>query len=256
MTLVEYTRKGRLATVTLNRPEKLNALSPELLAELREAWIRFRDDEDAWVAILTGAGRAFCAGADRSWFEAALRGEDAADDFLAAVLRDPYWSGELDKPTIVAVNGPALGAGVDLVLRGDLRVTGEGATFRLPEVELGSVLVLWDNLPYAIAAELASGGTLTAERAHQVGMVNKVVPDDEVLDSAIGVAEELLSRPPLALRHALRIVREMKSSGAVLSTSSLRRYTTDLSRELSETEDSKEAARAFLAKRTPVFKGR
>ena len=256
MTLVEYRKKERLVTITLNRPEKLNALSRELLEELRGAWLRYRDDDDAWVAILTGAGSAFSAGADKSWFAEALDGQDSLGRFLDAVLRDPYWSGELDKPTIVAVNGYAIGAGFDLVLRADLRVAGESATFQLPEVERGNIVPVWDNLPYAITAEIVSGFTLTAQRAYDVGMINRVVPDEQLLDAATELAEALLSRPPLVLQHALGTLRERKNSGALVSTNLLRLYTTAVSKELTKTEDGREAAAALLEKRKPVFRKR
>jgi crotonobetainyl-CoA hydratase len=259
MNLVEYAKKNHLVTITMNRPEKLNALDEGMLAGLREAWIRYRDDEDAWLALFTGTGRAFSSGADKSWFARALQGEEFLWPFVNTIAKDPYWSGELDKPTIVAVNGYALGAGFDLVLKADLRVAAESARFQISEVQLGGVLILWDNLPYAIAAEMLSGNMLTAKRAYEVGMVNRVVPDDQLNDAAMELAEELLSRAPLALYHSLRILREMKKASIpvprdLLSGSLISSYTTLLGRELSKTEDWKEANIALLEKKKPVFK--
>lgn len=256
MAMVEYAKKGHLVTITMNRPEKLNAIGPEMLTGLRDAWSRYRDDDDAWLAILTGEGRAFSAGADKSWFSRALEGEDSVGIFLDTILKDPYWSGELDKPTIVAVNGLAVGAGLDLVLRADLRVAAQSATFQLPEVERGNVVILWDNLPYAMAAEMISGGLLTAERAYQVGMLNRIVPDGEVPDAAMEMADSLLSKPPLALYHALKILRDMKNGGTMISRNLLNHFTTSLSKELARTEDYKEAVAALLERKKPTFRRR
>jgi enoyl-CoA hydratase/carnithine racemase len=261
VSLVEYGKKGHLVTITMNRPDKLNALNAEMLTELRKSWIRYRDDEDAWLAIFTGTGRAFSAGADKSWSVKGLQGEDFLGPFVNEISKDPYWSGELDKPTIVAVNGYALGGGFDLVLKADLRVAAQSAEFQIVEVALGGILVLWDNLPYAIAAEMMSGCKLTAQRAYEVGMVNRVVPDDQLVDAAIGMAEELLSRAPLALYHSLRTLREMKKAAIpvprnLINGSLISDYTLRLGRELIKTEDWKEANSALSEKRKPVFKKR
>ncbi|MBI5441084.1 MAG: enoyl-CoA hydratase/isomerase family protein [Deltaproteobacteria bacterium] len=254
MSVVEYEKSGHLVTITMNRPEKLNAIDPEMLLGLREAWRRYQDDEDAWVAILTGAGRAFSAGADKSWFARALQGEDSVGIFLAETLKDPYWSGRLDKPTVAAVQGYAVGGALDLVLRADFRVAGESATFQLPEVERGNVIILWDNLPYAIAAELLAGFPFTAQRAYQVGVLNRLAPDAGVMDAARELAEGLLSRPPLPLHHGLRILRDIKNGGTTISRNLLNHFTTSLSKDLARTEDYKEAVAALLEKRKPTFR--
>jgi enoyl-CoA hydratase/carnithine racemase len=262
MTLVEYKKKGHLVTITLNRPDKLNALIPEMLTLLRKSWIRYRDDEDAWLTILTGAGRAFCAGTDKSAFAKGLQGEDFLTPFIGAISKDPFWSGELDKPTIAAINGYALGGGFDLALKADLRIAAESARFQVSEVLLGGILILWDNLPYAVAAEVLSGKMLTAERAYNVGMVNKVVPDDQLMVASMELAEELLSSAPLALYHSLRILREMKKASipvphSLITGSLISDYTTLLGKELTKTEDWREANMALLEKRkNPVFKKR
>ncbi len=256
MPLVDYSRDGRVATIRLNRPDRLNAFTAPMLDELREAWQRYEADDGAWVAVFTGAGRAFCAGADRSWFTEALAGNDHLGAILDYIRRDPYWSGRLNKPTIVAVNGYAIGGGLDLVLRADLRIAGESAVFWLPEVERGNIVVLDDNLPHAIAAELIAGFKIPARRAYEVGMLNRVVPDERLLDAATELAEELLARPPLALRYALGILRDAKNQGMRVSNDLLRVYTTELSRSLMGTEDWREAVDAMLEKRKAEFKGR
>jgi len=209
--LVVYQKKEHLVTITLNRPEKLNAMNLDMLGELREAWIRYGEDDDAWVAILTGSGRAFSAGADTSDMKAyAESGRFFPEHWLAAIAKDPFLGGELDKPTIVAVNGHALGGGFDLVLRADLRIAAQSATFGVPEVDLGAVFLFWDNLPYAILAQIMVGDRLSAQRAYEIGLLNKVVPDDELLSQSMQLAEMLLAKPPLAVRAALRAMREFK----------------------------------------------
>lgn len=256
MGIVRYEKKGHLVTVTLNRPEKLNALSLEMLEELRKAWFRYRDEDDAWVAILSGAGRAFCAGADKSLFAKAQQGYDYLGEFLHAVMMDPFWSGKLEKPVIAAVNGYAIGGGLELVLKSDLRVAGETANFQQPEVERGNIVVFYDNLPSAIAAEMMSGFMIPARRAFEVGMINRLVPDEKVMDAAIEMAETLLSRPPLVLHNALKILRDLKNAGTIVPRSMLNHYSTSLSKELVATEDWKEATAALLEKRKAEFKRR
>ena len=261
MSLVEYHKKDHLVTITMNRPDKLNALDTDMLTGLRESWIRYRDDDEAWLAIFTGTGRAFSAGADKSWFVKGLQGEDFLSPFVNTISKDPYWNEELDKPTIVAVNGYALGGGFDLVLKADLRVAAESARFQISEVQLGGVLILWDNLPCAIAAEIISGFVLTAQRAYEVGMVNRVFPDDKLMDGTMKMAEELLSRAPLALYHSLKILREMKRAAMpvprnLIRSSLISDYTTLPGKELIKTEDWKEANVALLEKKKPVFKKR
>lgn len=229
---VHYARQGHLATITLDRPAKLNAIDAPLQAALAAAWQRFEADDDAWVAILTGNGRAFCAGADRSWFERIAAGEDGMGEFLAGVGRDPYWSGQLTKPTVVAVEGYALGAGLDLVLRADLRVAAGNARFQLPEVDLGSVIVLWDNLPYALTAELLAGFPLEAPRAHAAGMLNRLAPPGGALAEAQALAAELLAKPRAALRAALGLLRELRHANTIPSQQALRARSTELARRL------------------------
>ncbi len=256
MSLIEYEKKNHLVTITMNRPDKLNAISPDMLTALREAWVHYRDDEDAWLALFTATGKAFSAGADKIWFEKSLEGQDSLGIFLNSIKRDPYWSGTLDKPTIVAVNGSAIGAGLDLVLRADLRVAAESARFQQPEVERGNIVIFFDNLPCAIAAEMISGFSMTARRAYDVGLINKVVPDGQLMGAAMEMAGELLSRPPLALYHALKILRDMKNAATLFPRPLIDHYTTELSKGLTKTEDHKEAVAAFLEKKKPVFKKR
>jgi len=243
---VEYVKSGHLVTITLDRPARLNAIDEEMQAALAAAWTRYEQDEDAWLAILAANGRAFCAGADRSWFERIARGEDGLGLFLQGVNRDPYWSGAISKPTIAAVNGLTVGAGVDLVLRADLRVAADNAVFQLREVDLGGVLVLWDNLPYAITAEMVAGAELSAQRAHAIGMINRLAPPGGVLECARAWARELLAKPPRALRQALQILRDIRNANAVPPTRALRDLTTDASRRLAASAEWQASVASWL----------
>ena len=255
MAVVEYQKKnGHLVVITLNRPGKLNAIDEETMTALRQAWIRYGEDDDAWIAVLTGAGQAFSAGADKSWFEKSLRGEASPDTFLRLIGRDPYWSGWLDKPVMTAVNGPAVGAGLDLVLRSDLRVAAQSAWFQQPEVERGTFMLFSDNLPQAMAAEMIAGFRIDAGRAYDVGMINRLVPDEELLDAALELADQLLSRAPLALHHALKTLRDIKNGGVVAPRRMIDSYTTVLSEKLMDTEDGREAIQAMIDKRKPIYR--
>lgn len=256
MTLVRYEKDGHLAIITLRRPEKLNALNEAMMEELREAWIRYRDDDDAWLAMLTAEGRAFSGGADRSWFVDAQQGGDALGRMQRLVGRDPYWSGALDKPTMVAVNGMAVGAGVDLVLRADFRVAAENAVLRQAEVERGNFMLFHDLLPPAIAAEMIAGFPVSARRAYEIGVFNRLASDADVMTVARAMADELLSRPPLVLHQALKLLRDLKYAGAIVPRTLIDRYATEVSRGLVDTEDWREATAGLLEGRRPVFRRR
>jgi enoyl-CoA hydratase/carnithine racemase len=257
MAIVEYEKKSsHVVVIVLNRPDRLNAIDEAMLASLREAWTRYGNDDDAWMAILTGAGKAFSAGADKSWFEKTLKGEASPEVFLDLIRKDLYWSGQLDKPVLTAVNGMAVGAGLDLVLRSDLRIAAKSSWFQQPEVEKGTLMIFNDNLPCAIAAEMVAGFRITAQRAYEVGMVNRVVPDKNLIDSALELAEELLTKTPLALYHALKILRDMKNVATIMPRHLIDHYTTLISKDLTRTEDFREATTALLEKRKPVFKKR
>jgi enoyl-CoA hydratase/carnithine racemase len=251
---VEYEKQGHIAIITMNRPERLNAQNPALVQGMAEAWCRFRDDEDAWVGILTGNGRAFCAGLDVK--EAVSDGRIAVRP-LKTDPPDPFWDYTLDKPTIVAVNGLALGGGIMLTIRADLRVAVESAVFELTEVARGGLAgwdwELWENLPYAVAAELAVGTKLTARRAYEVGLINRLVPDGKALDAALEMAQGLTNIPPLAVHYNLKLMRDLKRARMVIGHrlwDQARRY----NRELTASHDMKESFQSFVEKRAPVYR--
>jgi E-phenylitaconyl-CoA hydratase len=256
MDTVEYARKGHLSIITLNRPDRLNAFSRDMMVELKSCWIRYRDDEDAWIAILTARGKAFSAGADKEWFEKTLSGQVTVDAFTDITSKDPYWSGQIEKPVIAAVNGMCIGAGLHLVFRADLRTAAQGAWFQQPEVQRGMIMIPHENLPSAIASELVSGFSISAERAYETGMINRVFPTDLLMDRTIALAEELLSRQPLALYHALKTLRDIRNSAATVPHNIIDRYAVEISKGLMNTEDWTEGTTAFLEKRNPVFKKR
>jgi enoyl-CoA hydratase/carnithine racemase len=252
---VEYERRGAVVVVRLNRPERMNSLSRALVRDLDAAWRAFVEDAGARVAIYTGTGKAFCAGMDVK--EAA---EATAEE---AVFPEPpltiFHAGAVLKPVIAAVNGYAIGGGFFDVLRCDLRVAAESALFQLAEVQR-SVLphALIDGiagaLPDCLVTELGLGRRIDARRAHEIGLVNRVVPDGELLEAALELAEEIAQLPPLAVQaivEGLRRARALRPDDG-----ELRRWQAEATARLRASEDYEEALRSFLEKRAPVYRGR
>ena len=194
MAVVETERHGQILVVRMNRPERFNALSHEMRNRLAETWTEFRRDNELEVAIFTGAGRAFCAGED---MKESLAG---APGGRRPAIEDPFLSGALEKPVIAAVNGFAMGGGFMLVERTDLRVAARGAIFEVSEAKRwllggynhGHIA----NLPYPIAMEMALGFRFTAERFYEIGFLNRLVDADQLMPSALAMAEHLLTLPP------------------------------------------------------------
>src|SRR4029453_10168899 len=173
-------------------------------------------------------------------------------------VRDPFWHQELDKPTIAAVNGYAFGGGFYFASRADFRVAIPSALFEITEVAHGmavghDVVLLRENLPYAIAAELAAGGRVTAERLYQVGFINRLAEPEQLLATAVAFAEEILRRPPLAVDYNLRLLRALSR---LPMPAEVRERADQYNRELQRSEDLQESLRAFLAHRLPVYRGR
>src|SRR5690349_22625374 len=202
---VLYELDDHVATITYNRPHALNAIDGEMRRGLNAAFTRFRDEEDAWVAIVTGAGRAFCAGAD-------LRGEgNSAGDFPGTFWEKPtqnsFESGwEIFKPVIAAVNGYCLGYGLTLVTWCDFVIASERATFGFPEVRIGvptivGAIRLPDKIGWQRAMELLlTGERIDARRAAEIGLAGWVVPHEELLEEANRLADRLAAVAPLAAR--------------------------------------------------------
>jgi enoyl-CoA hydratase/carnithine racemase len=254
---VIYELDGHVATITYNRPEALNAINADVRRDLNEAFSRFRDDTDAWVAIVTGAGRAFCAGGD-------IRGgAGAAGEFPGTFWEKPtlnsFESGwEIFKPVIAAVNGYCLGYGLTLATWCDFVLASDRAEFGLPEVLLGQPAIvasirLPQRLHWADAMELLlTGERIDAERALAMGLVWRVVPHESLLDEARALADRLLRGAPLAQRvmkeRAMR-TRHMPSLEAI-------RFGETMRLVAARTEDAAEGGRASAERRAPRWTGR
>lgn len=255
MAVVEYEKQEHLVIITMNRPERRNAMSRDLLLGLAESWQRFATDDDARIAILTGTGNAFCAGMD---IKERLSSGERGLGLPRIPLRDPFWFEELEKPTIAAVNGYALGGGFFLASRADFRIAIPSAIFEITEVVHGTiagyeVLLTRENLPYAVAAELAAGGRLTAERLYQVGFLNRLAEPERLLETAVAFATEILRRPPLAVDANLQLLRSLSRTPLPEDITGRARH---YARELQQSEDLQESLRAFIERRPPVYRGR
>jgi E-phenylitaconyl-CoA hydratase len=257
-----YTQQDRIVTITLNRPEAMNAIDPETHRELIDAWIRFRDDSEAWIAILTGAGeKAFSAGADlkklipQAFAAGTERARSHNDYGLGGITRGL----EIWKPMIAAVNGHALAGGLELALACDLRIAAEHATFGLTEVRwaimpgAGGTQRLPRTVPLAKAMEMIlMAEPVDAREAHRIGLVNAVVPLAELMPTARRWAQTICERGPLGVRAA----KEAVVRGLSLPLADGLRLEALLSGTLRGTEDATEGPRAFAEKRKPVFRAR
>ncbi|GAC1396093.1 MAG: enoyl-CoA hydratase-related protein [Chloroflexota bacterium] len=257
---IHYQRDGRIARITLDRPEALNALDPRHNDDLAAAFYRFRDDPDVAVAIVTGTGdRAFCAGAALTALSppaaaAARRGEPLFRVPLGGVTRGfQTW-----KPIIAAINGYAMGGGLEIALCCDLRVAAEHARFGFPEVRVGifpgagGTQRLPRVIPPALALEMIlTGEPIDAREALRRGLVNRVVPLAELGAAATSLAESILKGGPLAVRAAKQAVMQ----GLDLPLAQGLDMEAELMTRILATEDAQEGPRAFAEKRPPRFQG-
>jgi enoyl-CoA hydratase/carnithine racemase len=253
MTLVELERRGHIALLTLNRPEARNAISPEVSQTMATVLDDIQDDTGLRAVVLTGRGKVFSAGADLK-VVASGRANDIArgkGGFAGIVTRD------FPKPIIAAVNGPALAGGFEIVLSCDLVVAAENAVFGIPEVKrglmaaAGGLIRLPKRVPLAMALELAmTGDPIAADRALQLGLVNRVVSNERVVDEAIALGERIGENSPIAVRNSRQLVRE----AAELSEAEGWARTLQLMMPVFESGDSIEGATAFAEKRAPVWR--
>jgi enoyl-CoA hydratase len=259
---------GPVMLVTLNRPERLNALTPEAYIRLAEAWYRYRDDDALRAAILTGSGtRAFTAGADLGITIPLLNGTRSPQDeweerFLSdlSLMNDGLLRNlVLHKPVIAALNGTAVGAGAEMLQATDLRLIVPGARVGFPEVQRalipggGSLTRLVRQIPWALAAELLLlGEPITAARASAIGLVNEVVAPEDLLPRARQWAERLAGNGPLAVQAIKQGMLE--GSGRTLEESLA--IEQRLVASVLRTDDAREGAQAFVDKRAPRFRGR
>ena len=254
MAVVDYDKQGHIVVIRMNRPDRMNAMGRELLVDLAKAWIEFRDDPEAFIGIITGVGRAFCAGMDvKERIESGEKGLGLPD---ISPLRDPFWNDEMTKPTIAAVNGYALGGGFFMAMRADLCIAAESAQFEITEIQRGGTAG-WNfgfefGLPRSVAMELALGGRLSARRAYDACLVHEVVPDDQLMDAAMARAQKLLEIPPLVLRYNRDLVRRLKP----VVPDAVRSQAAKYGEEVRNSADAIEAVRSFTEKRKPVYQGR
>lgn len=251
MSFVEVDRNDGVMTITLNRPERMNALGTEMRNLLADAWTEFRDSKDLEVAIFTGTGRAFCAGEDMK--ESVERGTVGASA-EATRKSNPYNDGTLDKPVIVAINGFAMGGGFMLTERADLRVAARGVTFESSEAKRwllgGHSHGVVNNLPHAIAMEIAFAFRFTAERMYELGYLNRLVDADKLMTEARAMADHLLSLPPASRVNTLYMMRAMR--GRV--SEEFEAYAKQLHNH-GALSDRIESRKAFAEKRKPNYKG-
>ncbi len=248
-------KQDHVMTVTLNRPDRLNALHPPANAELGEVFDDFAADDDMWVAIITGSGRGFSAGNDLRY--QAEGGERVPMPAGFAGLTSRF---DLTKPVIAAVNGVAMGGGFEIALACDLIIASEKALFALPEPKVGLAALAGglNRLPRQIGSKRALGMILTgrhvtAEEGRELGFVNEVVPHDELMDAARRWAAEICACAPLSIRASKDVVYRSLSM-ASLEESLTAKY--DSVKAMTTSEDFVEGPKAFAEKRPPNWKGR
>ncbi len=242
-----YSVKDHIAHIMLNRPEKRNALNSELCNELGKAWKRFQNDPEARVAVVSGAGKVFCAGVDL--------GFDVTIDALLQVFPDNGY--EIRKPIVCAVQGDALGIGFSLAIRCcDLTVMGESGSLAYPESKIGTLGGIIEHtavMPFKVALEFTmTGEPMPASRAYQLGLINKVVKDEEVLEEAFRLARVMAGNAPMVLEALKYCYYKTQNT----QKDDYRRDTERLIKPIMESEDFKEGVLAFIEKRKPNFIGK
>jgi len=248
-----------VATVTLNRPEAMNALDPDTLVELNETFQRLNTDEAVRVVILTGSGdRSFCTGAD---LKRMMPPKESVAELTFGKLQPyyPFVGLEIDKPIICAVNGFALGGGMELALLSDIRIAASHAEFAQAEVKVGSIPAAGGSqrLPRAIGRSdamlmLLTGDRISAETALRIGLVSQVVAANELMEAARQIALRIAGNAPLSVRAIKRLVRD----GAQMPLPAAIQNEQFVLGLLRDSEDRLEGRRAFQEKRSPVFVGR
>ncbi len=254
-----FERRDRIAVITMNRPHVLNARNRQLRQELMRAFLIAEDDSDIWVVILTGAGdRAFSVGMDLK--EAATEDEDALQSrYNYRKFSDTLALEAVSKPVIAAINGYALGGGLELALCCDLRIVSEGAQLGFPEANRGMMpgSGATQRLPRLIGPSRAlemmfTGERISAAEAYRIGLVNQVVPAAQLMTAAETLARKILSSAPVALR----LIKEAVRKGLDMSLAQGLAVEIELSALVSQTADSSEGVHAFVEKRDPVWRGR
>jgi len=253
-------RRGHVLTVTMNRPEVRNALSGPMMALMRQAWDQVDGDPGIRVCVLTGAGGAFCAGADLKAMTSSHPGDAFRNGELDLSLLEPLLKGRrLTKPLIAAVEGPAIAGGTEILQATDIRVAGESARFGISEARWGlfplggSAVRLPRQVPYTVAAELLlTGRHISAAEAREIGLIGHVVPDGQALAKALELADMIAANGPVAVRAILRTIRETEG----MPENEAFRLESRIGAAVFASEDAKEGPRAFTEKRRPEFRDR
>jgi enoyl-CoA hydratase len=252
-------RHGHVLIVTLNRPHARNALSGPMMALMRQAWDEVDSDPNIRVAVLTGAGGAFCAGADLKAMTAAHPGDSFRGPGMNLAVIDALLKGRrLTKPLIAAVEGPAIAGGTEILQATDIRIAGKSARFGISEARWGlfplggSAVRLVRQIPYTVAADLLlTGRHITADEALRIGLIGQVVADGQALATALEVAESIAANGPLAVQAILRTIRETET----MAENDAFAIESRIGMEVFMSDDAKEGPRAFAEKRPPVFTG-
>lgn len=254
---IDYEKSGKIAIITMNRPEAMNCLNPDDMDAMGRAWLDFRDDDELLVAVLTGAGdQSFSAGADLAQLVPKINsGEFPIVPTMPTFIKNI----KCYKPIIAAINGFCLAGGTEIIQGTDIRVAVEEAIFGIPEVKwglfpaAGSTVRLPRQIPFCWAMEmLLLGETMTARQALQIGLINRVVPKEKLMDTVMDMAERLCRNGPLALQA----IKESALRSYDLPEEQAYFLESFMAKQVFGTRDATEGPRAFLEKRKPVFEGR
>ncbi len=250
-------RDSNIGIITINRPEVLNALRMNTKDEIEDALNCLDADDEIRGIIITGTGKGFISGSDISEISVDAEGsETVAMSKQAHKLFNRFE--EIGKPILAAVNGYAMGGGTELALACDLRIAGEKAIFGLPEVDLGVAPCYGgtQRLPRLVgsgaALEMLFGTKFNAEDAYRIGLVNKVVPDDELMETAVNMMKKIASKAPIAVKYC----KYMVNKGMQMNLKDGLDYEAEVAGILVETDDAKEGVKAFFEKRKPEFKNK
>jgi enoyl-CoA hydratase/carnithine racemase len=253
-------RRGHVLIVTMNRPAARNALSGPMMELMRQAWDTVDGDPGIRVCVLTGAGGAFCAGADLKAMTSSHPGDRFQGGDLDVSVIEPLLKGRrLSKPLIAAVEGPAVAGGTEILQACDVRVAGASARFGVSEARWGlfplggSAVRLTRQIPYTVAADLLlTGRHITAAEALSIGLIGHVVPDGQALTRALEIAAAIAANGPVAVRAILRVIRETEG----MAENEAFALEAKVGMAVFASEDAKEGPRAFAEKRQPRFRDR